>query len=89
MAQGNQVRPAGTEARPQGRAVFTHDTQGDSKMTKSETEQAAKLLADRTDRVETCGADTEGGWCLTAFWRDGGCRLFYSLDQVHQHVESH
>lgn len=58
-------------------------------MTKQETKQAEKMLADRTDRVEVCGADTEGGLALTAHWIDGGQKLFYTLDQVRDHIESH
>lgn len=56
-------------------------------MTKRETQIAAKLLADRVDRISVCGADVAGGWCLTAYWRDGGQMLFYSLDMVRYHVE--
>lgn len=54
-------------------------------MNAREIKQAIKLLAGRTDRVETIGLDT-GGQALTAHWRDGGQKIFYTLDSVRQHV---
>ncbi|WP_013626616.1 hypothetical protein [Rubinisphaera brasiliensis] len=56
-------------------------------MTKAETKAAATLLADRADRTETVKTDTS--WAVTAYWRDGGQKLFYSLDAVREHVETH
>jgi len=50
-------------------------------MKKSEIKKALSMLGDRLDRSETAGIDS-GGLCLTVFWRDGGQRLFYSLDEV-------
>lgn len=56
-------------------------------MTKQETTKAIELLRDRTDRTEVVGADTEGGFALTAYWLDGsGQKLFYTLDEVERHV---
>ena len=53
-------------------------------MSKRETEKAARLLGGRAERVETCGDDSKGGWCLTAHWRDGGQRLFHTITQVQE-----
>lgn len=59
-------------------------------MTRQETLEAATLLESSADRTETTGADTEGGFALTAYWLDGsGQRLFHTLDEVRDHVESH
>ena len=58
-------------------------------MKQSELKHAEKMLEGRTDRVESIGADTEGGFALTAYWRDGGQRLFYTIREVEEHVESH
>lgn len=49
-------------------------------MTKQEIKKATTLLSSRTDRTET--AIHEGGQCLTAYWLDGGQRVFYTLDEV-------
>lgn len=58
-------------------------------MSTTEIETARKLLQDRVDRLETSALDS-GGICLTAYWRDGsGQTLFYSLDHVREHVETH
>lgn len=52
-------------------------------MTKQETIKAAEMLRERTDRTEVTGADTEGGFALTAYWADGsGQHLFYTLAEV-------
>jgi hypothetical protein len=58
-------------------------------MNLQEIAQAETLLQDRVDRNERTGTDTEGGWALTAHWLDGGQRLFYTIDEVRDHVESH
>jgi len=58
-------------------------------MNASEVKIAEKLLADRCDRTEACGADTVGGWCLTAYWLDGGQRLFYTMAEVRSHIDEH
>jgi len=55
-------------------------------MTKRETDAAAKLLKDEVQRTEQCKASTQGGWCLTAHWIDGGQKLFYSLAAVQDHL---
>lgn len=54
-------------------------------MTRDEIKSAIRLLEPRTDRIETaiCG----DGQCLTAHWRDGGQRLFYTLDGVRDWLE--
>ena len=56
-------------------------------MNKSEIAKAKKMLNDRAERFETmiCG----NGQCLTAYWIDGGQKVFYSLDEVREHIESH
>ena len=53
-------------------------------MNKRESTQAERILSkdDWCERTERCGADTAGGWCVTAYWRDGGQQLFYLLDDV-------
>ena len=56
-------------------------------MTKQQIEEARELLADRTDRTETM-IDGDGQ-CLTAYWTDGGQRVFYTLDDVKHHIETH
>jgi hypothetical protein len=50
-------------------------------MNKADIKKSLSLLGDRVGRSETAGIDG-GGWCLTVFWRDGGQRLWYSLDDV-------
>lgn len=56
-------------------------------MKMQEIKEATELLADRTDRVEVTGSDTDGGLVLTAYWLDGsGQRLFYSLGEVKDHI---
>jgi hypothetical protein len=55
-------------------------------MTKSEISKAKALLSDRTQRTETVAVDG-GGWALTAYWTDGGQKMFYSLDAVRDHIQ--
>lgn len=50
-------------------------------MTKSDIKKALSLLGDRVERHDAAGIDG-GGWCMTVYWRDGGQRLFYSLNEV-------
>lgn len=56
-------------------------------MTRSEITQAHQLLADRVERIDT--AIYGDGQCLTAYWIDGGQRLFYTIDEVREHVAEH
>jgi hypothetical protein len=56
-------------------------------MTKSEIKKALSLLGDRVDRHDAAGIDG-GGWCMTVFWRDGGQRLFHSLEEVESWLDS-
>jgi hypothetical protein len=56
-------------------------------MTRDEMTKAKELLEEDTDRTEPIGADTEGGWALTAYWRTGGQRLFCSLAEVEAAVD--
>ncbi len=59
-------------------------------MTKQECKKAETLLESRVNRTERIGADTEGGLALTAYWNDGsGQRLFYTIDEVREHLETH
>lgn len=51
-------------------------------MNLADTRKAAKLLSERTHRSETIFADVDGGYAFTAFWNDGGQRLFYTLQDV-------
>ena len=53
-------------------------------MNKQEIKQAITLLEDRADRLETI-IDGDGQ-SLTAYWLDGGQRMFCSMDEVHDHV---
>ena len=63
-------------------------------MNKRESAQAQRLLADDDwcERTERCGLDdgfrisADDGWCVTAHWRDGGQKLFCSLDDVRRSV---
>ena len=49
-------------------------------MTKKEIAQAKKLLDDRAERLETIiDGDAQS---LTAYWVDGGQKLFRSLEEV-------
>ncbi len=50
-------------------------------MTDREYKQAVEMLKDRTDRVSHM-SDGRGGSILTAYWLDGGQKIFYSLDDV-------
>lgn len=50
-------------------------------MTQPELNTAIRILCSRCDRLSSIHLDT-GGYALTAHWRDGGQRLFYSLDDV-------
>lgn len=54
-------------------------------MTTSEAKQAEQMLADRVERTETIAVDG-GGVALTAYWTDGGQKMFYSLESVEQHI---
>ncbi|MEW6249831.1 MAG: hypothetical protein AB1716_04230 [Planctomycetota bacterium] len=54
-------------------------------MTSNEVTQTRELLAAQADRTETIG-DGKGGQYITAYWRDGGQRLFYSLAAVREHL---
>jgi hypothetical protein len=54
-------------------------------MTWQEIKTATEMLKDRCDRTESCGDDSEGGYCLTAYWVDGGQKLFHTLEEVQQH----
>ena len=56
-------------------------------MTHNEIKKARALLADHVDRTEVIG-DGAGGQYLTAYWREGGQKLFYSLDAVEQHAQT-
>ena len=49
-------------------------------MTRDEITQAKELLDDYTERYST--ATTEAGQSLTAYWVDGGQRVFDALYQV-------
>jgi hypothetical protein len=61
-------------------------TKPDKKMTKSEISKAKALLSDRTQRTETVAVDG-GGWALTAYWNDGGQKMFYSIEAVLDHIQ--
>lgn len=54
-------------------------------MTRDELQTAMALLEHRAERFST--AIYGDGQCLTAHWRDGGQRLFYSLDEVRGWLE--
>lgn len=56
-------------------------------MTKQEIIQATRALHDLADRIETA-SDGASGQYLTAHWIDGGQKLFYSLSQVADHLDS-
>ena len=57
-------------------------------MTHDEIKKASQLLGSRTDRIET--SVTDNGQCLIAYWLDGsGQKIFYSLDEVEQHIAEH
>lgn len=60
-------------------------------MTSSEVYTAREILYGRTDRTEETLIDGSDGReaALTAHWLDGGQKLFYSLDEVRQHVATH
>lgn len=55
-------------------------------MMKNEATKAAKLLASRTDRTEVVGSSATGGLSLTAYWIDGGQRMFHSLSEVRDYI---
>jgi hypothetical protein len=61
-------------------------------MTKHETDRAERMLGDDDwcERTERSGYDLGAGrgWCITAYWRDGGQKLFYLLDDVAREVQS-
>lgn len=54
-------------------------------MTTADLRKARTMLADRLDRAESIHLDG-GGVALTAHWRDGGQKLFYTLDAVNEYV---
>jgi hypothetical protein len=56
-------------------------------MTREELTKAEAMIAYGCERIEHCGDDSEGGWCLTAHWLDGGQKLFHTLEEVHRHCE--
>lgn len=53
-------------------------------MTRAEINLAKTLLADRADRTETIGSDTDGGLSLTVHWTDGGQKIFHTIDEVQE-----
>lgn len=53
-------------------------------MTRKEISKAIAILAGRTDRTETIIDGIHGGQLLTAYWIDGGQRLFRTLGEVEQ-----
>lgn len=55
-------------------------------MTKQEIKIANSLLADHTDRTEVISAYDGSGLYLTAYWLDGGQKLFYTLEQVREYL---
>lgn len=56
-------------------------------MTTHEINQAKRALQDFADRFETV-SDGKGGNYLTAHWIEGGQKLFYSLNDVANHLET-
>ena len=55
-------------------------------MTNREAQTAKNLLGNRADRTETIGNE-HGGVYLTAYWRDGGQTMFYTLDDVREWLQ--
>jgi len=58
-------------------------------MTLNEIKAATELLKDRCDRIESCGDDSEGGYCLTAYWLDGGQKVFHTIREVENNCDEY